>query len=332
MRNPFATYLMPPLIMIFSDAVLHAQTQVTISAQKDNTLYESPTGTLSNGSGFYLFVAQNNHGEVRRTLLAFDLAGNIPAGAMILSAQLRLNMSRTITGAQTVLLHRVLANWGEGTSDAGGEEGAGIAPSSGDATWIHTFFNTQLWAAAGGDFFATPSATQSVTGLGPYTWGSTPEMVADVQSWLNTPASNFGWILVSNENNNGSTKRFDSRQNSTAGNRPVLTVTFTTTSQVDDETGTPPAKFELAQNYPNPFNPSTVIRYDLRELSHVKLAIYSLSGAHVRILVHERQEAGSRQIMWDGTDETGKRVSSGIYLYRLDTESFSAVRKLTLLR
>ncbi len=331
MRRPLSLFLMLPLF-IFSAVTLHAQTQVNIPAQKDNTLYESATGALSNGSGFHLFVAQNNHGEVRRTLLAFDIAGNVPAGALILSAQLRLNMSRTLTGAQTVTLHRVLANWGEGASDAGGEEGAGITPATGDATWIHTFFNTQFWANAGGDFSSQASGTQSVTGLGAYTWGSTPEMVADVQGWLNAPANNFGWLLLSNENNNGSTKRFDSRQNPTAGNRPLLLVTFTTSSGVDQENGTRPAQFELAQNYPNPFNPSTIIRYGLPKAGHVKLAIYSLSGGQVRMLRDAQQEPGFQQLTWDGTDETGGRVSSGIYIYRLETEGFTAVRKLTLLR
>ena len=312
--------------------VLHAQIEVNLVTSKDNTLYESTTGSLSNGSGDHLFVAQNNQGQVRRALLAFNIADSLPAGASILSARLRLNMSRTITGAQTVTVHRALSDWGEGASNALGEEGGGIAAATGDATWLHTFFNTQLWTNPGGDFVPEASASLSVTGPGSYTWSSTPQMVADVQAWLNTPASNFGWILISNENANASATRFDSRQNPTAGNRPQLTVTYMITAGVDENDGTGPSEFELAQNYPNPFNPSTSIRYHLPKAVHVKLVIYSLLGKKVRTLVDAKQDPGSRNVVWDGTDEAGGRVTSGIYLYRLETEGFRAVRKLTVLR
>ncbi|MGH7492817.1 MAG: DNRLRE domain-containing protein [bacterium] len=317
---------------IFFVNALHAQIEVNLAPSKDNTLYESTTGTLSNGRGAYLFVAQNNQGEVRRTLLAFDVAGNLPAGASVLSARLTLNMSRTITGAQTVTLHRALSDWGEGASDAPGEEGGGIAAATGDATWLHTFFNTQRWANAGGDFAPEASATQSVTGLGVYTWGSTPEMIADVQAWLNAPANNFGWIMVSNETTNQSAKRFDSRQNPVIGNRPVLTVTYMISAGIDEEVGTLPFRFELTQNYPNPFNPSTIIRYGLPKAAHVQLVIYNLLGKEVRTLVDENQEPGHRQVAWDGADTAGERVGSGIYIYRLETGGFTAVRKLTVLR
>jgi hypothetical protein len=326
---------LPAIFLLFSaiffTAASHAQIEVNIPASKDNTLYESTTGALSNGKGTYLFVAQNNQGQVRRALLAFDVAGNVPAGASVLSVRLTLNMSRTLTGAQIVTLHRVLADWGEGDSNAGGEEGGGIAPAAGDATWLHTFFDTQRWANAGGDFATPPSATQTVTAISSYTWGSTPEMVADVQAWLDTATDNFGWILVSNENNSGSAKRFDSLQHPTAGNRPVLQVTYTTATGIVDA-GTPPAKFELAQNYPNPFNPSTIIRYELSKAARVQLVIYNLAGKKVRMLVEAHQEPGNKHVAWDGADEAGERVSSGIYIYRLETEGFTAARKLTVLK
>ena len=97
----------------------------------------------------------------------------------------------------------------------------------GDATWRHRLFDAELWASPGGDFVAEPSGSVDVGGSRSYTWPSSAGMVADVQSWLDDPASNHGWMLKGNEGRNQTAKRFGSRENGTAGNRPQLTVEFT---------------------------------------------------------------------------------------------------------
>ena len=131
----------------------NAQTEVIIQASKDNTLYESDTGALSNGKGAYFFVGKTAGGIIRRGLLAFDIAGNIESGASIDSVILTLNMSRTPTTASKIItVHNLLSNWGEGNSNALGEEGAGAVSMSEDATWIHTYFDTLFWTNSGGDF------------------------------------------------------------------------------------------------------------------------------------------------------------------------------------
>ena len=208
---------------------------VTLQATKDNTLYESLQGTVSNGAGPDLFVGTTGGRSgfvLRRALVAFDIAANIPAGAQILSVQLVLNMNKTIVGAKPVSVHRVLANWGEGTSLAVGLGGGGGGPATtGDATWLHRFFDTELWTTPGGDFASTASAQIQVTSFGFNTWGSTTAMRADVQAWLDQPASNFGWILIGEElNNTPSAKRFASRQNSVAANRPHVVVEYVATA------------------------------------------------------------------------------------------------------
>jgi hypothetical protein len=208
---------------------------VTLQATKDNTLYENLQGTVSNGAGPNLFVGTTGGRSgfaVRRALVAFDIAANIPAGAQILSVQLVLNMDKTIVGAKPVGLHRVLANWGEGTSLAVGLGGGGGGPATtGDATWLHRFFDTELWTTPGGDFASAASAQIEVTStFRAYTWGSTTGMVADVQSWLDQPASNFGWILIGDELNTTSAKRFASRQNPAAANRPHVVVQYVATA------------------------------------------------------------------------------------------------------
>ena len=93
-----------------------------------------------------------------------------------------------------------------------------------------------------------------------------------------------------------------------------------------------PDRFNLDQNMPNPFNPATVIGYQLPEAGLVRLAIYNLLGQEVRVLVNETKEAGSFAATWDGADSMGRRVASGIYLYRIQAGSFSATKRMLLLK
>ncbi|MCI0693320.1 DNRLRE domain-containing protein [candidate division KSB1 bacterium] len=314
-----------------------AQTQVNIPAGRDNTLYENNNGALSNGAGEYFFVGRTGSGERRRGLLFFDIAGNIPAGATINSVTLRLNMSRTISGSLLVGLHRASADWGEGTSNAVGEEGSGANSTTGDATWRHRFFNTSFWTNPGGDFVAMASAEQSISAIGFYTWGSTPEMVNDVQSWLDNPSNNFGWLLLGVEGSPSTAKRFDSRQNPNAASRPQLTVNYTGTVAVKDNSSGQPAAFALHENFPNPFtastlNSATVIRYELPRSEKVSLAIYNLLGEKIRTLVNAPESAGSKQVIWNGANDDGVKVASGIYIYRIEAGTFTATRKLTFIK
>ncbi len=206
-------------------AAAGAQT-VTLGASKDNTLYQSVDGFTSNGAGQYFFAGTTVAPELRRGLIAFDIAGSVPAGATITSVSLQLNMSRSISGDVAVGLHRAAANWGEAASDALGEEGTGAPAQPGDATWIHRFSPGSPWASAGGDFAATASATTTVGARGFYTW-SGPGLVSDVQSWLSAPAGNFGWVVIADEATVPSAKRFDTKENPIVANRPRLTVSYT---------------------------------------------------------------------------------------------------------
>ena len=93
-----------------------------------------------------------------------------------------------------------------------------------------------------------------------------------------------------------------------------------------------PQNFHLSQNYPNPFNASTQIRYTLSQDAHVRLEIFNVLGQRVKVLVDEFQTAGYRQILWDGRNERGDQVSSGVYLYRIDAGDYNEVRKMSLLK
>jgi hypothetical protein len=219
---------------------------VTLSPSRDNSIYEHPLGLLSNGAGPGLFAGRTNQGLIRRALLRFDVAGAVPAGSTITSVTLSLNLSRSNSGNVECGLHRLLVDWGEGTSVAPGEGGRGTTPSAGDATWLHTFFDASFWSSPGGqpgvDFAQTPSGTATIgAAMMPYQWSSTPGLVADVQSWLNAPGTNFGWMLVGGESALGTAKRFDSREHPEPSQRPTLTITYSPPcyANCDGSTGSP---------------------------------------------------------------------------------------------
>ncbi len=93
-----------------------------------------------------------------------------------------------------------------------------------------------------------------------------------------------------------------------------------------------PGVFALRGNYPNPFNPSTTIRFDLPKAGHVRLDIYDVAGRLVRTLIDGNRTASAQAEIWDGTDNGGRAVSSGVYYYRVRTETSSATAKMLLLK
>lgn len=96
-----------------------------------------------------------------------------------------------------------------------------------------------------------------------------------------------------------------------------------------------PKTFVLLQNCPNPFNPSTTIGYtipDGTETLQVRLFVYDIRGRLVRILADNRHGPGHFQVHWDGRDDRGQPVASGVYLYRFETDNFASTRKMLLIR
>ena len=107
----------------------------------------------------------------------------------------------------------------------------------------------------------------------------------------------------------------------------------------DNPSANLPQRFTLAQNYPNPFNPSTTIPYRVggsqfmvNRPIHTTLKIYNILGQLVRTLVDEEKVAGNYKVIWDGRDNSGREVGSGIYFYQLRTEDYTATKKMVLLR
>jgi hypothetical protein len=224
-RRQRCSVCIPALVETMESRELLSSVTVQLSAGQDTTIYNVATGDLSNGAGEYLVVGgAEGFAASRRGLLSFDVASaGIPDGATILDAVLTLNLAESVGAATTVSLHSVSKAWGESTSDASGNEFEGVPAGVRDATWLFSLFDSTAWVSAGGDFRAE-SASLTVDGLGAWQWYGAG-VVSDVQSWLDNPASNFGWMLKSSETS-GTIKGFVSRDGANAALRPTLEITY----------------------------------------------------------------------------------------------------------
>ncbi|MEJ2536743.1 MAG: M20/M25/M40 family metallo-hydrolase [Calditrichia bacterium] len=112
----------------------------------------------------------------------------------------------------------------------------------------------------------------------------------------------------------------------------VLEQKFNEVTAIPNPVSEVPSAYQLGQNYPNPFNPTTTISYNLKENSKVEITIFSLLGQKIRTLADGWESAGFRTVRWDGRDDSGSLVASGVYIYRLKADRFIATRKMILLR
>ena len=204
----------------------------TINPDQDNTLIQTTSGTLSNALGdiYVGRTGQTDTASRRRGTIRFDVAGSVSAGSTINSVTLRLWLvSAGDATVRTVYVHPASASWGEGTSYFNG--GIGASSTTNDATWIHCFYSGTSWISAGGDYGAASGSagagSSGATGQW-YTW-STTGMKNDVQSWLDTPAGNHGWVLVGDESTGGTARRFTSREATDDGGAhyPELIIDYT---------------------------------------------------------------------------------------------------------
>jgi hypothetical protein len=117
--------------------------------------------------------------------------------------------------------------------------------------------------------------------------------------------------------------------NGTATRSAVIEVLLAPTAVLEQAL---PLATALAQNYPNPFNPETTIHFDLAGETGVSLRVFDMTGQVVRTLVRGSLPAGSYTELWDGRNEMGMKVGSGVYFYELQAGSFSSKRKMTLLQ
>jgi hypothetical protein len=207
------SYALPALAALQTNLLSVADTTLAENYANNNLggLTQVDSGTTQNGTR-------------NRGLFKFDIAGAIPRGCRILSADLVLEVILVPSGGVPFAdfeLHRVLQAWGEGTGTSA--KGQGAPALTNEANWSYRFaFTTNTWSAPGGaptnDYVAAASATQTIYGPenSPYTFGPNAPLAADAQLWLDHPQANCGWMLIcADETTFWTARRFGSRENTT---------------------------------------------------------------------------------------------------------------------
>ncbi|MDD3080398.1 MAG: DNRLRE domain-containing protein [Paludibacter sp.] len=217
------------LALLFSVAALSvsATESYTLTSSKDNTIIESADGSMANSTGL-VYIGNIAKGlSIRRGLFAFDLS-EIPAETVIDSVKFILTFNSA--SDNTIEVHKVTSDWGEGTSYSGG--GAGVAATTNDVTWLHSVYNTVSWTTAGGDFESTISATATIASTDASVTFKGTQLTADVQAWIAGTSSNYGWLLKSNDESTASgmiEKTYSKETATTDAQKPTLYVYYTTT-------------------------------------------------------------------------------------------------------
>ena len=310
---------------------LHAQNfQITLDAADDATLYESSQGNIANSKGQYIFIGKTNNGDLRRTLIRFNLSTEIPSDATIDSVFLSLSMNKTQNAAQDLRIYPVLGAWEEGSSDASANEGKGTSATEGDPTWTYRVYPDTLWNNEGGDIGEEILFEGSIQGSGSYSLKGTDDFITLFDQWRKGDMPNYGVMLIGNEDSqNRSSKRFASSQFSGSANRPSLTVygTYNNSTNSEEEATLQKMSFSLAPNYPNPFNPSTNIAFTLAQAEPVELTVYNQLGMPVQKLLQEYRNAGTHSILFDAAN-----LPSGLYFYQLKTSNGTLTRSMSLIK
>ena len=310
-------------------SVANASDLATITTTKDNNIIQSATGVLSNALNVLTAGRTNQDAgapvlSIRRALVYFDIAANVPSNATIDSVRLSMYFSKTSGAGTSVDLHKLLKDWGEGTSSFSGGQGA--PASQNDVTWLYTFYNattptsSPVWSTPGGDFDATVSATTyagtgvGTTGIEAYglkSWASST-MTSEVQSWLTTPATNFGWLLQGDESKGQTAKQFLSRENGVAANCPILKVYYTKSGTTDIQS----LATVTFSTYPNPATDHVTVRF--AKNNQERILIYNLCGGIVKTV----EPSNELQTTISLSD-----IKTGIYLIKVGAKTSRLIVK-----
>lgn len=193
---------------------------IDIPAEQDATLFGGAANTGHSSSGPGMFVGTDAMRLPKRGLIEFDVANYVPAGATVTSVTLNLTLGQIAGGGggasggpvsqSTIRLFAATTAWNGGSNGATGHPGPGFGGTGqgfqanpGDATWAYSSYNTTPWktSGGGGDFVATESADAVVgSAIGSvFSWGSTAQLVTDVQGWLDGATANDGWLLKNDD-------------------------------------------------------------------------------------------------------------------------------------
>ena len=202
-----------------------------IPAADTSLLEVSPSNNLGGYFGMNSGTTQN--GPRTRALMRFDLSG-LPTNTVVQSATLTVHVTQQpIDGYDFTAfgLHRMFRPWGEGDKIPVTQPGQGVPATAGEATWLHAFYPTNQWTEPGGqpgtDYSSIESSFEIIYDVAgsPYIFPSTPELVDDVQAWINKPATNHGWMFrCADELPRFTARRFGTRED--ADNAPLLELKY----------------------------------------------------------------------------------------------------------
>ena len=224
-------------LAVVAHCSLASATTISISPTKDTTIFSENNNAA--GSNEVLHIGVNTMNRTRRSLMQFDIAGQVPSGATITGVTLNVHLNASdVNTTRTLELHKVTSAWGDvmvGTGGATGMSGMGFAAVAGTTTWTNRIHSGTPWTTAGGDFnpassgtflFVPPLAAINPLMSEPAYSFSSAGMAADAQNWLNNPAVNFGWMLINPDPTPSTLYRFSSNERSVLAYRPTLTVDF----------------------------------------------------------------------------------------------------------
>jgi len=276
---------------------LFGQTTTNLNPIKDNSIYSESDNSNGTGELFSGKTGLNNGNALRRALIKFDLT-SIPSGATITSVTLTVNVNKVSPGSGTenYKIYGLTKDFGEGTSFSA--QGIGASAVAPDATWNYAMFNTVNWTVSGGDFEAGSLASLNLTGTGSYTFLSTTNLINLAQSWLDSPASNNGLILIGDESKSNTARQFGSKD---VGVAPILSVTWDPPLSTED--------FSISNftMFPNPSN----------SMLHLKFPQYIAMG---NVMVYDVLGKALVTETFEDTDSVELNVSNlvqGIYFVRV---------------
>lgn len=265
------------LIALFtlSNTLISQTVTKTLEPAKDNTIFSDTNFIKSNGSGDFIFAGLTDDSLLRRALIQFNLS-SIPQSATIDSAILTLSVSKSIFADAEASLYKLSSDWGEGNSDAPGQEGKGDVALTGDATWWDTFYEETAWTNAGGDFVDIATAVSPVPNSGSFDFKSA-QLNTDINNWLAAPEGNFGWIILTDETQLKTAKRFYSREFDDKTKRPKLTLYYENPVGIESSNLVGKKPFQLIHSF---FTGESSILSQFSEANY-RVKIFSITGMEV---------------------------------------------------
>jgi hypothetical protein len=284
-----------------------ALTATHIISPEDNSVYIDQRDPDTNFVSFTGILVASEANENARTVIHFDLDGWSPDS--ISQAKLYLYHYRggNYTVSRTINVYPLTSAFNEFT-----------------ATWNYP------WMAPGGDYDNSITASADV----PEAWENWVAWdVTDILKNRWSKVVDYGFLLKDpvedTPSSDGPYIRFHSHRKDSL---PYLEIITSSTSVEDIGEGNTHESFSLGQNFPNPFNSKTLFQFELSVSDRVNLSIYNIQGEKVKTLLDARKRAGTYEVEWDATNQSGMLVSSGIYLYQLRTKNFCETKRLLYLK